>query len=305
MKNLLKRLFYGILFAIPLMLVTYALVLAAPRNQAETPSGEKDCAVCHPAFQEAWEVSRHGIATTDPIFREAWKEQGEPPECLACHVTGYDEETNTWAAEGITCQACHDPIPENHPLEPMAADRSAKLCGDCHPETFFEWQVSAHREKGLDCSGCHDPHATGLKADNPSLLCSSCHRGRASNFTHSAHSQQGLTCIDCHLGTLDQEAREGHSLRDHSFFVSLGTCNSCHVYQMHDPVAVHPENPTPVPPDAMASTETVSVSAEPVPVSPIGFTALSGLIGVALGVIIAPWIERLQKRSRFEYDEEE
>jgi hypothetical protein len=74
---------------------------------------------------------------------------------------------------------------------------------------------------------------------------------------------------------------------------------------MHDTTGVHPEETLTEAVDAMASAETVEVSAEPIPISPYGFTALSGLIGVALGVIIAPWIERLQRRSRFEYKDED
>lgn len=305
MNKLIKRLFYGALFAIPLMLLTQALVLAAPRSQVESPQGELDCAACHPAFQEAWENSAHGNATKDPAFKQAWEKQGKDPECLACHVTGFDDETYTWEAEGITCQACHSPIPDNHPMEPMATDRSADLCGDCHSDTYFEWQVSAHHEGGIDCSGCHNPHATSLKAEGPSNLCASCHRSRASNFTHSAHSQQGLTCANCHLGEQKQNPVRGSAIDDHSFFVSLSTCNGCHVYQMHDSVEVHAGLAPPESPDSMASTDTINVLADPVPVSPYGFTALSGLIGVALGVIIAPWIERLQRRSRFEYHDEE
>ena len=307
MYKFIRRLFYGVIFAIPLMLATYALVLASPNPQSPTTvEGELDCAVCHPAFQEAWEKSAHGMATSDPVFREAWDEQGQLPECLACHVTGYDAETNTWDAEGITCQACHNPVPANHPAEPMVAERSAELCGDCHADTFFEWQISVHQESGLECSACHDPHEASLKAENTALLCASCHQARSSNFTHSAHSQHGLVCVDCHLGDTNREASGGHGLKDHSYFVSLETCNNCHVYEMHDPVDVHEEEqPSEEPPDAMSSADTVMVSAEPAPVSPYGFTALSGLIGVALGVIIAPWIERLQRRSRFEYKDED
>jgi xanthosine utilization system XapX-like protein len=59
-----------------------------------------------------------------------------------------------------------------------------------------------------------------------------------------------------------------------------------------------------MPPDAMAAVEKSVVTEEPAPVSPIGFSTLSGLIGIALGVIIAPWIERLNRSNRL-YDEEE
>jgi hypothetical protein len=299
----ITRLIYGLIFAIPLMMVSFALAQASDQYQEENPSQPLECKECHQAFYDRWENSAHGNATSDPAFRESWEKQGQPNDCLVCHVTGFDPATGTWDTDGISCEACHSPITENHPKEPMAADRSANLCSNCHPETYFEWQVSAHRAEGLDCYGCHDPHGTALKAESAALLCSSCHRERSSNFTHSAHSEQGLTCATCHLANLNANPTEGQSGKDHSFFVSLEACNSCHVYQMHDPVEVHPEHPTPPPPDALAAVEEVTVMEEPVPVSPIGFTTLSGLIGIALGVVIAPWIERLQRGSRIKDEE--
>jgi hypothetical protein len=40
------------------------------------------------------------------------------------------------------------------------------------------------------------------------------------------------------------------------------------------------------------------ISASPSPVSPIGFAALSGLVGMATGMILAPWLERFYNRIR-------
>jgi hypothetical protein len=46
----------------------------------------------------------------------------------------------------------------------------------------------------------------------------------------------------------------------------------------------------------MVSAEISSVMAAPRPVSPIGFALLAGLVGLAAGVVLAPWIERFQNR---------
>ncbi|NIW44695.1 MAG: hypothetical protein GWN30_08005, partial [Gammaproteobacteria bacterium] len=80
---------------------------------------EQDCKSCHPAFYEVWENGLHGQAWSDPAFQNAWQDQGEPVECLVCHVTGYDSTTNTWDSDGITCLRCHNPVPANHHGEPM------------------------------------------------------------------------------------------------------------------------------------------------------------------------------------------
>jgi hypothetical protein len=291
----ITRLFFGLLFALPFGFVSAAWVQADSSGMVQS-NEVLDCQSCHPAFYEAWENSAHGQAVADPRFQEAWLAKGQPNECLACHTTGYDAVSNTWEADGITCQACHSPINENHPTVPMPTDRSGNLCGTCHQETLFEWQVSKHRSSDLSCTGCHGQHSTNLKSGDPSTLCASCHRDRASNFAHTQHSQEGLSCADCHLGPLTGEMGEGHGTRDHSFFVRLSTCNECHAYQMHDPVEVHMDEAAPVVAPAPVEFVNAGVSAEPSPVNPFSYALLSGLIGMAGGMILAPWLERWYKR---------
>ncbi len=296
MKNVLKRLSYGLIFALPLMAVTLALVHARGLAQSSDQPSTLNCLACHEATQKAWEAGAHAKGTNDPVFKDAWEKQGKPGDCLTCHVTGYDPQTKTFKADGITCEACHGTPNPNHPTEPMAADRSPQACGACHTETLFEWQASQHRANNVDCVSCHDVHGNTLKAADSGQLCASCHRDRASNFNHSAHSEKGMTCADCHLSKLEGDG-QGHARLDHSFKVSLTTCNRCHSYQMHDPSAVHPDNPTPVPPDSLSSVEALSVTETPHPVNPFGVTTLVGLIGLAVGIVLAPWLERWNRRK--------
>jgi predicted CXXCH cytochrome family protein len=195
--------------------------------------------------------------------------------------------------------ACHGPISPNHPKEPLPVDRSGKLCGTCHTETYFEWQASKHRANELACSSCHDPHATQLKAADSAALCATCHQTLSSNFSHTAHSQQGLTCADCHLSSLTGDPSQGHATRDHSFNVQLDACNKCHSYQMHDPAKAHATQPTPAAVDAMAAVVTAPVSSDPPqPVSPFGFAIVAGLIGLAVGMVMAPWLEKMYRRMK-------
>jgi predicted CXXCH cytochrome family protein len=305
MKSILFRVAVGAACAAGLLALS-AFVVRAELAASDALQGDLTCQACHSEFHEVWSGSAHSRATSG-TFLEAWQAQGQPGECLTCHTTGYDASQNAWQADGIACAACHSPAPANHPEDPMPTDRSANLCGTCHTETMFEWQISKHRDVDLACSGCHDPHGTDLKPTSGPSLCASCHRDRAANFAHSAHSQQGLTCADCHLGPLDSPTGEGHAVRDHSFHVRLETCNACHAYQMHDPVQVHPDRPTPEPPAAMADesapVEATTVSSEPMPVSPLGFGVVSMLVGMAGGTILAPWLERWYQRFRRDGEE--
>jgi hypothetical protein len=305
MKKWIFRIFIGFCFAFPFGFAS-TFIVQAEKGFAEDSESDLECQTCHPAVYAAWENSHHGRALTDPAFEEAWKQQDKNPECLVCHTTGYDPDTNTWVENGITCQACHYPIQENHPKQPMPSDRSASLCGTCHQETLFEWQVSQHRDTNLACVDCHGQHSTTLRSEDAQSLCSNCHRERASNFGHTAHSQEGLICADCHLGPTGGEAGEGHAAKDHSFDVRLSTCNACHAYQMHDPVDVHMDEPSQPTVDAMASVETAGVSVDPSPISPIYYALLSALIGMAFGLIVSPWIEKwYRKISPDEVDVEE
>lgn len=299
MKKLMIRLMLGLVFAIPLMLLATAMaqaspIVAAPAREATL----SNCVVCHAEYQNTWEHGSHGQSATNAAFLADWKAQGSPAACMSCHATGYDANTQTWKTAGVTCEACHGPINADHPKTPMPVDRTGKTCGNCHTETYFEWQVSKHRANGLSCSSCHDAHATKLKAGDPSILCATCHQTMSSNFSHTSHSAEGLNCADCHLSKLDSKLGEGHGERDHSFNVKLSTCNTCHAYQMHDPSTIHNVTPTPAPIDSMTAVQSAAVTTQPEPVDPTGFAALAGLIGLAFGMVLAPWLEKWYKRVK-------
>lgn len=288
------RLLLGLVMALMFGVATYFGVLAGPTEQGGSLESE-NCQVCHPVLYLSWEKSAHGQALVDPVFQEKWEQQGNPRECLICHTTEYDPMTNTWVADGITCQACHSPISDDHPLDPMPTNRSAALCEQCHSQTVFEWKISVHRLFGLDCVDCHGQHSTTLRAEDTADLCASCHRERASDFAHSAHSRENLTCPDCHLETLNENltGERGHSSKDHSFRPKLIACNECHKYQMHDPIEVHSQsglNGIEIPKD-FAEVETGGLSIAPNPVNPVSFALISALIGMAAGLLLAPWIQ--------------
>jgi len=296
MTHRISRSFAGLLFALPLALVSFALAQASSPWQIQEPQA-LECSECHAEFQAAWEGGAHGQAVTDPAFRSEWEAQGSPPECLGCHTTGYDPTTGEYHAEGVTCAACHNPVPGNHPLAPASMSRAADMCGECHRDTYFEWQASRHGQSDLTCVSCHDPHATGLKADDASTLCASCHGTRVSAFAHSSHAQENLTCTDCHIGEKNSKPGMGRGRRAHTFAVNLETCAKCHQHEIHQPAAATSvATETPAPPASMSSGQPPTASAAPQAVSPVGFALFTGLIGLAFGMVLAPWLERGYRR---------
>lgn len=309
----LERFFCSLAFALLLAGVTlvFGQAKSAQDEMSATPTQQQtDCGVCHPKFQEAWASGFHGHATSDPKFEEAWAAQGKPGACLVCHVTGYDPATATWREDGVACEACHSPVPANHPQDPMPIDRTTDLCGHCHSDTRFgwqEWKLSAHYQRDMTCTVCHDPHSAAIKAIlsdrgeplDPSALCINCHREYSMGFSYSKHAQAGVKCVDCHLRHIEEGTnQDAHSMPDHSFNANLATCNNCHKDQMHSATAAASILPAEVNIGALPATETPAapLTSQPAPVSPAGFAGLAGLLGLAGGMVLSPWLERLYRR---------
>lgn len=305
--------FEKVLIALMFALLFAGVTLVAVSAQDETPPlvqpETETCADCHEDSQMSWKNGPHGNASVDPIFVNAWTDQGKPTACLTCHVTGYDEETGTWKEDGVTCAACHVNEGGEHPKTTMSIDATSSSCGNCHTDARFvvaSWEGSVHFQKGMDCSSCHDPHSASLKitinlkdqtSKDASQLCISCHEEASMNFPYSVHSKQGVTCIDCHLEHLENPNKEIHAIADHSFKASVQTCSSCHAEQMHAEgeatiTADIANNAPPTEPPATPALEMSSISPEPSPVSPVGYAGIASLVGLAAGMLMAPWLER-------------
>ena len=312
MPSRIERFLIASMFA--LLAAGVTLIVASAQEGTNPPAVQEtsDCVVCHTEYQMTWQNGAHGQAGNDPIFLDEWTKQGKPGACLVCHTTGYDPATATYEAAGVTCEACHGPAPADHPKTPMPVDRSTDLCGRCHSDTRFGWQdwkVSTHYQRGMDCATCHDPHSASLKkvtgprdsektTDEVSQLCINCHKEYSMDFSYTSHHQEGVSCVDCHVKHLENAERTAHTVPDHSFNANLASCNTCHAEQMHSPIDATAAGTTaPVSVGPTAEVELASLTPEPDPVSPIGFSALAGLIGLAGGMVLAPWLERWYQRT--------
>lgn len=299
----MRRLITGFVFALMFMLVSARGVQASPSQQEPPPgSSNPDCRECHWDVYISWEASAHGQGLScgqchladqqDNHARLGHGAQGGPQQCMSCHTTGYDPETDTWQEDNIHCTACHSPVTANHPDEPMPTNRSEELCGQCHIQARFEWEVSQHGQAGVGCVNCHDQHNTSLKSsqDNVSEQCAVCHETLEAGFTTSMHAQQGLTCGDCHLSPLDGPVGEGSAKLNHTFEVDLATCVNCHMQELHQAAETSGAQPVKylLPSsevDAMASGKRAEAGAEQTPANPLGFIAVAGLAGLGVGLV--------------------
>ncbi len=330
MKKFFRRLLIGLFFALPIaglvLFLTQTSADAKVSDQETQPTAAApvpyltydSCIACHDDIYKSWLQGPHGQALADPIFAEAWNSQGKPGACLICHTTGYDPATGTSKSEGVSCEACHSPIPVNHPTDNMPVDNSPDLCGKCHSDPRFateNWKLSAHYQRDMTCTMCHDQHSAGMKTiegaevstGDASALCANCHKGAMQNFPTSKHAEAGVTCVNCHLGfnvagqdVSNANFTEAHRAPDHNFMPTLATCNKCHANQMHSPgeaaaaaaIKIEEIGGTPTPKPTAAATAIPPVTNQPLPVGPLGFAVMAGLLGLAGGMVLAPWLER-------------
>lgn len=206
-----------------------------PVNQSEDYAGSEACTECHGAIHDAWVSTRHAQAFSAPIFQQDWQEVGQQTSCLECHTTGYDEDTGTFAEEGVTCEACHGALQPNHPEQLMPITPNEELCGTCHQSTTNEWMASPHREANVTCQACHNPHSQTPKAETVTALCSNCHKERGDSFTHGTHAGAGLECSNCHMYTAPrtEDAIMGLVPTGHTFTVGSEACIGCHQDTVH------------------------------------------------------------------------
>jgi hypothetical protein len=328
-----KRIIIGVTFALLLGFITFAVTQAQTVPEAY---GSEDCGDCHEAVTIQWENSAHGHASVVETFLTAWAEQGNPPECLSCHTTGFDPETGSYETEGVGCATCHPSDPAEHPQKIMQTDISSRLCGSCHVDTFAEWETSEHGQEELSCARCHNPHTNELKAGSMQDTCRTCHKEETHFFNYTAHADEGLLCTDCHLQTKTDPLGNGHSQIAHTFSVGSDTCTACHNQEMHEPNAsamspaeevetqvgflatgdiataagganVSTESPCLFEEDEVvmeagfltgSGTTNGTVMPEPSASSPFNFVILASLIGMAFGLVGSPWLENWQNRLR-------
>jgi hypothetical protein len=187
------------------------------------------CRECHSEAFESWSHTSHANALFDPIFRTYLEQADKPGECLACHTTGYDTATGQFVLAGVTCEACHGPYREEHPIESMTIATSPEFCGDCHTVTLAEWQRSRHGAANILCIDCHEVHSQQTQAaSTTNTLCATCHRGNIDDPRHLAHSAAGIPCIQCHLDRPDEIPVSGQMMTGHSFTATSDNCDTCH-----------------------------------------------------------------------------
>jgi len=178
-------------------------------------------------------------------------------QCVACHVTGYEESSKSWKEAGVGCESCHGPGSEHpaskdkleHIVRPQELDplREAMVCGQCHSlggDTSGTYAHSPEYRPGDDLAETfrdaglkeHVLHAappwtqysewlqSKHAAASPPVTCTGCHDPHGvSGLPHMLRKDGNQLCLDCH------DSLEG---ADHAVeSLQAATCSNCHMPQ--------------------------------------------------------------------------
>lgn len=171
-------------------------------------SGEQRCSVCHEQQHLQWSLTGHAAAFASLIR----KGETRNPECIGCHVTGYEQAGGYQPArparrlENVQCESCHGPGYQS-------------------------------------CSAYSGKRENKKKAAQWKALCLSCHTEKESlnfvfprRFTQIRHNAMpDLAGLD-RAGRLALLNRTGVALNpfdNPARFVGAQACRECHPHQYH------------------------------------------------------------------------
>ena len=142
---------------------------------AQNYVGVDKCKTCHKKPDQGeqftiWEKSAHAKAFKTLQGEEAAKiakEKGlktaayEAPECLKCHVTGYDapadkKESKFSAEDGVQCESCHGPGSE-YKSKKIMQDRKAAIGKGLAAILVSDGTAEKH------CKTCHNSESPTFK----------------------------------------------------------------------------------------------------------------------------------------------
>ncbi len=202
----------------------------------------------HELLPASWDIGKKRWEKLSPLLKKL-RASGVTLEknCIGCHVTGYDPETDTYTAPGITCVACHTDyekhlVTDGQETAGVAVDKDpayrAKLCGRCHAhgtdrKTSLDFPSGTSSEQ-LAQFVMATPQPGKTTADFWPDGTERAPYMEYQGFIQSGHLQADLSCTTCHLPHGSDDERNLKRRTD-------SACDGCH--NQIDELPVHNNHP--------------------------------------------------------------
>ena len=229
-----------------LIVITLTMFIAAfAPVAAQEYVGAEFCGMCHQAEYESWAETPHAAAAGIEAVNETgtyyyvaafahrvYTEEAFLASCRNCHVTGWDEETESWPEQdtdpgkflGIQCEYCHGPYQSHSAENPaMTIDYSPDGCADCHAQPA-DLELSRHSQSledllplpyaGDTCLACMSTEGFIGKevsiedaAEYESISCAACHDPHSIEYHYQLRYETAQeVCAVCHIGSHHPQA---------------------------------------------------------------------------------------------------
>ena len=201
------------------------------------PSGERRCMICHEREYFDWLASGHAGAMRTLQAQG----QAENPECVQCHVVGWDKPGGYNANQGarahllanVQCESCHGDGGPHLVQDRSTREITAATCTPCHDEKHslnFDFDrfrdlvshqsnlLGATPEQQRELAARRDAIRRTLLEPEGAYVgasaCKDCHEGQYERWSNSAHAKavaslkgQQVTdpaCARCHHTGLER-----------------------------------------------------------------------------------------------------
>lgn len=219
-------------------------IVAPPQIAGAEFVGSKACAECHAEYVREFPNSTHALL-------KATGKNAAEIGCESCHGPGSLHNDSAGERGTIVnpkrdpaiCFECHIgakadfALPHAHPATkgPLGLATVKIGCADCHNP-----HGGAAVERGADallavndgCVSCHPAQRGPFVFEHEAMRegCVSCHQPHGSINPNLLTERNANLCLKCHMQPQLAENTLGIGGRDHSFFMSQGTCSSagCH-----------------------------------------------------------------------------